>query len=90
MIDLKRIAALLTALACLAVPAVSSAATFTVNTTADGPGECAVAGATCTLRGALVVATEGTETANTVVVPAGIYNLSEGELADPGASQAAR
>jgi CSLREA domain-containing protein/uncharacterized repeat protein (TIGR01451 family) len=73
-------AALLTALACVAVPAVSSAATLTVNTTADGPGECAVAGATCTLRGALAVATEGTETANTVVVPAGTYTLSEGEL----------
>jgi CSLREA domain-containing protein/uncharacterized repeat protein (TIGR01451 family) len=77
---LKRMAALLTALACLAVPAVGSAATFTVNTTADGPGECAVAGATCTLRAALTAATEGTEPANTVVVPAGTYDLTEGEL----------
>lgn len=77
---MKRIAALLTALACLAVPAVSSAATFTVNTTADGPGECAVAGATCTLRGALSAATGGEPGTNTVVVPAGTYNLSEGEL----------
>ncbi len=77
---MKRMAALLTALACLAVPAVSSAATFSVNTTADGPGECAVAGATCTLRGALSAATTGEPGTNTVVVRAGTYNLSEGEL----------
>jgi CSLREA domain-containing protein/uncharacterized repeat protein (TIGR01451 family) len=72
--------ALLVALFCLAAPAMSSAATFTVNTTADGPGECAVAGATCTLRGALQLATTGTETANTVILPPGTYRLSEGEL----------
>jgi CSLREA domain-containing protein/uncharacterized repeat protein (TIGR01451 family) len=80
MIELKRMSAFLVAALCLVVPATSAAATYTVNTTADGPGECAVAGATCTLRGALAAATVGGAGTNTVVVPAGTYGLTEGVL----------
>ena len=69
-------------LVCLAMPASGMAATFAVNTTADGPveGTCA-AGETCTLRDALVAAsTLPTEPENAVIVPAGHYVLTEGEL----------
>lgn len=79
---MKRFAGLLIAIVCLAVPAVSSAATFTVNTTADGPvvGTCAAA-ETCTLRDALAAAEGSTDAEDTVAVPAGTYTLSAGELA---------
>jgi CSLREA domain-containing protein/uncharacterized repeat protein (TIGR01451 family) len=78
----KRILALVVAMLCLVIPAVSSAATFTVNTTADGPvtGTCA-AGETCTLREALTAAgLQTTDPTDTVIVPAGRYVLTAGEL----------
>jgi CSLREA domain-containing protein/uncharacterized repeat protein (TIGR01451 family) len=79
---LKRIVGLVIGLLCLALPATGAAATFTVNTTADGPvvGTCA-AGETCTLRDALSAASTSTvDPEDTVVVPAGQYLLTEGEL----------
>lgn len=78
---MKRIVLSIAALLCLAVPALSAAATFTVNTTADGPvvGTC-VAGETCTLRDALAVAEGSSDPENQVVLPAGDYKLTEGEL----------
>ncbi|HVV90682.1 MAG TPA: choice-of-anchor Q domain-containing protein, partial [Solirubrobacterales bacterium] len=65
-----------------ALPATSAAATFDVNTTADGPveGTCA-AGESCTLRDALAAFQSSTETEATIVVPPGHYTLTEGELA---------
>ncbi|HVV90588.1 MAG TPA: choice-of-anchor Q domain-containing protein, partial [Solirubrobacterales bacterium] len=65
-----------------ALPATSAAATFDVNTTADGPveGTCA-AGESCTLRDALAAFQSSTETEATIVIPPGHYTLTEGELA---------
>jgi Domain of unknown function DUF11 len=81
LIEVKRLAALLIALVCLALPAVSPAATFTVDTTADtAAAECGIVGAPCSLRGALVGATEVAGAENTVIVPAGTYALALGEL----------
>jgi uncharacterized repeat protein (TIGR01451 family) len=67
---------------CLALPASGAAATFTVDSTADGPvvGTCAP-GETCTLRDALAAAAASADEANAVVLPAGRYILTEGELA---------
>lgn len=79
---MKRIVPLVVGLLCLALPATGAAATFAVNTTADGPvvGTCA-AGEACTLRDALNAATTGAEKDNVVTVPAGTYDLTAGELA---------
>jgi hypothetical protein len=84
---LKRIVASLVLIVCLAVPAVSAATTFAVNTTADGvvAGTCA-AGEECTLRDALAAASAGTEPENVVTLPAGTYGLTEGELSLPSNS----
>jgi CSLREA domain-containing protein len=68
------------ALACvLALPAVAGAATITVNTTADdgGPGDCelreAVAAANTNM--AVSACTAGSGPSDTIVVPAGTYEL---------------
>lgn len=64
---------LLAALAGLAVcvPA-ADAASFSVNTTGDGPGDCVTSGATCTLRAALLAAKDTPE-ADTVMLGAGVH-----------------
>ena len=82
---MKKIVPLVVGLLCLALPATSSAATFTVNTTADGPGECATGGAPCTLRDAIAAAARGPDAESVVIVPAGTYPLTEGELSLGGA-----
>lgn len=68
------------ALALLA-PAAGQAATFTVNTTADSsvPGGCET-DPTCSLRDALERASESADPDDVVVVPAGTYALTAGEL----------
>lgn len=78
---MKRILALVIGVVTLVLPATATAASFTVNTTADGPieGTCAP-GETCTLRDALSVATSGAAGENLVQVPAGTYRLTGGEL----------
>jgi CSLREA domain-containing protein len=59
----------------------ASAATFTVNTTADSASaECA---SVCTLRGAIAEADKSADVGNTVVVPAGTYELGAFEEAHP-------
>jgi len=58
----------------LALAPAAHAAEIVVTTTEDGPGECP--GERCTLRAALVAAKE----ADTVVVPAGTYKLTQGAL----------
>jgi CSLREA domain-containing protein/uncharacterized repeat protein (TIGR01451 family) len=83
--DVKKMVPLVVGLLCLVVPAASSAAAFTVNTTADGPGECATPGASCTLRGAIASASSASDPENLVAVPAGTYRLSQGELEVGGA-----
>ena len=83
--DVKKMVPLVVGLLCLVLPAISSAAGFTVNTTADGPGECATVGAPCTLRGAIAAAASGPDAESVVTVPAGTYRLTEGELSVGGA-----
>ncbi|HEX5989702.1 MAG TPA: choice-of-anchor Q domain-containing protein [Solirubrobacterales bacterium] len=65
----------------LVVPA-ANAATFTVNTTADTsvPGGCTSEPA-CSLRDAVLAANSSPDPEDVVVVPAGNYLLSGGELA---------
>jgi hypothetical protein len=72
------LAALFVLAAFAAVPALASAATVTVNTTADNapaPGQCEGAAADCSLRQAIDVA-DGEPGSTTVVVPAGQYDLT--------------
>lgn len=81
------LAALVSAAVLLAVPAVSFAATFTVNTTADNAPsstECSGAAGDCSLRQA-IDASNHTATDDTIIVPAGDYKLTiagSGEDAD--------
>src|SRR5690242_20058781 len=56
--------------------------TFTVDSTADTPGDCGVAGQ-CTLRAAITAANNAGG-ANIVVVPSGTYTLTNGALAPTG------
>jgi len=74
------LAAALSALALIA-PAAGQAATFTVNTTADTtvPGGCTTDPA-CSLRDAISRAGESADAEDLVLVPAGNYGVSEGEL----------
>jgi CSLREA domain-containing protein len=78
---LKRLLLSAIAVLCLAFPASGLAATFTVNSTADGPvtGTCA-AGETCTLRDALKAAEGSADAEDQVVIPAGHFTLGSGEL----------
>jgi CSLREA domain-containing protein len=72
------LAALFAFAALAAVPALAGAATFTVNTTADNPpapGECLGAGGGCSLRQAVDSANLAGGT-NTIIVPAGTYDLT--------------
>jgi hypothetical protein len=67
---MRRLGILVAAITLLtAAPA--SADTFTVNTVADAPGPCT---ATCSIRGALISASQSPG-ADTIVVPAGTYQL---------------
>lgn len=79
---MKRLSAVLVGIVCLVLPGAASAATFTVNSTADGAvvGTCAPA-ETCTLRDAFAAAEASADAEDTIVVPAGTYTLSAGELA---------
>lgn len=74
------VACALAALALLA-PATGQAATFTVNTTADASvaGGCTTDPA-CSLRDALLAAGASADSEDLVVVPAGNYSISNGEL----------
>jgi CSLREA domain-containing protein len=66
----------------LVAPATGVAATFTVNTTADAPatvGGCTTE-PTCSLRDAITRANESADPENLVIVPAGNYVISNGEL----------
>lgn len=74
------LACALLALALIA-PAAGSAATFNVNTTADTsvPGGCTTDPA-CSLRDAVVRASESGDGEDLVSVPAGNYSISAGEL----------
>jgi hypothetical protein len=78
---LKRLLLFAIAVLCLAFPASGLGATFTVNSTADGPatGTCA-AGETCTVRDAFAAAAASADPEDTVTIPAGHYTLSAGEL----------
>jgi predicted outer membrane repeat protein len=78
----KRLLAVMVGTVCLVLPAAGSAATFSVNSTADGPvvGTCA-AGETCTLRDAFSAAAASADAEDTIAVPEGTYTLSSGELA---------
>lgn len=78
------VACALVALALLP-PAASQAATFTVNTTDDATvvGGCTTDPA-CSLRDALNAATGSTDPEDLVVVPAGNYSISLGELSVSG------
>jgi hypothetical protein len=64
--------AVASALACLALPAVATAATWQVTNPSDGASTCPSATA-CTLRGAITMANGGS--GDTVQVPAGHYTL---------------
>lgn len=79
------LACALSALA-LTAPAAGKAATFTVNTTADTSvaGGCTT-DPTCSLRDAIGRAGESADAEDLVVVPAGNYGVSNGELAVFGA-----
>ncbi|HEY6730858.1 MAG TPA: choice-of-anchor Q domain-containing protein [Solirubrobacterales bacterium] len=79
------VACVFAALALIA-PAPALAATFTVNTTADTTvaGGCTTDPA-CSLRDAISRAGESADTEDTVVVPAGNYSVSNGELSVFGA-----
>lgn len=70
----------------LIAPAAGSAATFTVNTTADTtvPGGCTTDPA-CSLRDAIGRAGESADGEDLVLVPAGNYSVSSGELVVFGA-----
>lgn len=74
------VACALVALALLA-PTAAQAATFTVNTTADASvgGGCTTDPA-CSLRDAITAAGSSTDPEDLVVVPAGSYSISAGEL----------
>lgn len=65
----------------LIAPAAGNAATFTVNTTADTsvPGGCTTDPA-CSLRDAVLAASSGPDSEDLVIVPAGNYGISSGEL----------
>src|SRR6187551_3039362 len=78
------VACALVALALLA-PAAAQAATFTVNTTADASvgGGCTTDPA-CSLRDAINAAGASTDSEDLVVVPAGSYAISNGELSTVG------
>lgn len=78
------VACALVALALLA-PAAGQAATFTVNTTDDATvaGGCTTDPA-CSLRDALAAATGSTDPEDLVLVPAGNYSISLGELSVNG------
>jgi uncharacterized repeat protein (TIGR01451 family)/CSLREA domain-containing protein len=78
---LKLLAGAVMALALLA-PATAQAATFTVNTTADVsvPEGCTVDPA-CSLRDAIARAGSSADPEDLVIVPAGSYSISAGELA---------
>jgi CSLREA domain-containing protein len=71
----------------LVAPATGMAATFTVNTTADAPTTPAgcTTEPTCSLRDAIARASESGDPEDLVVVPAGNYVLSSGELIVAGA-----
>jgi hypothetical protein len=70
----------------LMVPTTAGAATFTVDTTDDGPGVAADCQApippatTCSVRDALAAASVSADPLDEVVIPAGTYVLTEGEL----------
>ncbi len=77
----RRVAALLAAaiVGVLAFSGVASAATYTVNTTADqppSPTACNGAAGDCSLRQAIVKADFNAEESDTIVVPAGHYGLT--------------
>jgi hypothetical protein len=78
---LRRAAALLGAaiVGVLAFSGVASAATYTVNTTADqapAPGACSGAAGDCSLRQAIFEADFNGDESDTIVVPAGHYGLT--------------
>jgi len=77
---LKFLAGAVLALALIA-PATAQAATFTVNTTADTSvsGGCTTEPA-CSLRDAIRAAGDSADPEDLVLVPAGSYSISEGEL----------
>jgi CSLREA domain-containing protein len=78
-IDLRHVLVVSCLAGLLALAPQASAAEFTVNSTADTT-ECA---ATCTLRGAIAEADKSADPSNTIVVPAGAYELSLADKADP-------
>jgi CSLREA domain-containing protein len=69
---------LLCTLVAIALPGTAEAAEYQVDTTADGAGNCAVAGQ-CTLRGA-IVAGNSTPERDLVRVPGGTYELTGADL----------
>jgi CSLREA domain-containing protein len=66
--------------AALVAPATASAETFTVNTTADHTDQQSCTPADCTLREAVIDGSSNAGVQDSIVVPAGIYNLSLGQL----------
>lgn len=84
--SLRNLAAVGAVLALVPVaPGAASAATFTVNTAADGQvaGGCETAPA-CSLRDAVRAASTSPDPGDTVEIPPGSYLLTEGELTVPG------
>ena len=74
-----RVGAAAACAAVLVAAAPAGAATFVVDTTADGPGTCP--GTPCTLRGAVDAAmANGNAEDDTITLPAGDFALTEGEL----------
>lgn len=90
MASLRTFVALL--LCAVLVPA-ATAATFTVNSTADavdatpGDGVCATATATCTLRAAIMEA-NALAGADTITLPAGSYGLTIGGAGEDASAAA--
>jgi hypothetical protein len=74
--QLRRLLPAVLAAAALAAPASAGAATFTVNTTADGPGDCVTPGGTCTPRQAELTANNEMQFPglDQVNLPAGTYD----------------
>src|SRR5689334_9129020 len=84
---MKSISAICALLAlALLLPASGQAATFTVNTTEDTSiaGGCTTEPA-CSLRDAIAAANGSADPEDVVVVPAGEYSISNGELTVSGA-----
>ena len=82
---LRVVIALLTCLLIAAIGGVAEAqaATYTVGTTGDPTGSCALTASTCSLRQLINdenALNPAPNPADTIMVPAGIYSLTEGQL----------